>query len=508
MVFRTSRVRCRVVPLLAALVASAAGDGGAELIGDGPVTIREVTSDFTWGHQCGVKQPLGTYQNGLSVHEIVESNYPPDTQGNPDNLFWVDEVDDVYGVAERPTNEFLEYRTTPGGMVAFSGDGTLWYTHGARPPDSPLNLYSSLQPYDPSAFVNVLFNYGPIAGSTTPCVTVHDPRLMLYWRNGHSTGVATTVRVRRYDINGTFEAPELEVDLGQAMDHELLGRVGIEQLWPRYDPRYQHTFVTWQFFRVDTLEFGSNPFLYSDDDGDTWRTADGAAWAQLPIRYSEITDVLVPVDHLAAGDSTRWLVSDIGVSPSGVFWMTLRSRASESVDFWFFDGAEWASRPMAPINECKPHACGVTLDYILFVYSDVVSSHLLKARVSADDGDTWSAPFVVDDLGADMNVAWVSFVQPAEGYADNHARFFYGYARETDGVLGLRYQNRIRWIRIDADGLHGADIDGDGVVGILDFLDLLAAWGPCPDCGNCPADLDGDCVVGVSDFLIVLEHWD
>jgi len=24
------------------------------------------------------------------------------------------------------------------------------------------------------------------------------------------------------------------------------------------------------------------------------------------------------------------------------------------------------------------------------------------------------------------------------------------------------------------------DIDGDGNVGITDFLDLLAAWGPCP----------------------------
>ena len=27
---------------------------------------------------------------------------------------------------------------------------------------------------------------------------------------------------------------------------------------------------------------------------------------------------------------------------------------------------------------------------------------------------------------------------------------------------------------------HAADLDGDGVVGILDFLSLLGAWGPCP----------------------------
>jgi hypothetical protein len=52
-----------------------------------------------------------------------------------------------------------------------------------------------------------------------------------------------------------------------------------------------------------------------------------------------------------------------------------------------------------------------------------------------------------------------------------------------------------------------ADLDGDGVVGVNDFLELLAAWGPCGDCGQCPADLDGDCQVGVNDFLILLGQW-
>jgi hypothetical protein len=27
---------------------------------------------------------------------------------------------------------------------------------------------------------------------------------------------------------------------------------------------------------------------------------------------------------------------------------------------------------------------------------------------------------------------------------------------------------------------HPADLDGDGAVGITDFLLLLAGWGPCP----------------------------
>lgn len=57
--------------------------------------------------------------------------------------------------------------------------------------------------------------------------------------------------------------------------------------------------------------------------------------------------------------------------------------------------------------------------------------------------------------------------------------------------------------------LSGApgDIDGDGVVGVTDLLALLAAWGPCGECGACPADLDGDCAVGVTDLLALLGNW-
>jgi hypothetical protein len=51
------------------------------------------------------------------------------------------------------------------------------------------------------------------------------------------------------------------------------------------------------------------------------------------------------------------------------------------------------------------------------------------------------------------------------------------------------------------------DLNGDGSVGVNDFLILLAAWGPCGDCNNCPVDFDGDCSVGVTDFLQLLAHW-
>ena len=53
------------------------------------------------------------------------------------------------------------------------------------------------------------------------------------------------------------------------------------------------------------------------------------------------------------------------------------------------------------------------------------------------------------------------------------------------------------------------DVDGDGSVGITDFLLLLAAWGPCPGAcpPSCPADFNADCSVGIGDFLILLANW-
>ena len=48
------------------------------------------------------------------------------------------------------------------------------------------------------------------------------------------------------------------------------------------------------------------------------------------------------------------------------------------------------------------------------------------------------------------------------------------------------------------------DLDGDGDVGITDFLDLLARWGTDP---AGPPDFDGDGTVGINDFLELLGNW-
>ena len=51
--------------------------------------------------------------------------------------------------------------------------------------------------------------------------------------------------------------------------------------------------------------------------------------------------------------------------------------------------------------------------------------------------------------------------------------------------------------------IGAGDLDADGVVGISDFLELLALWGQ----SGVAADLDMDGIVGIVDFLLLLANW-
>lgn len=63
---------------------------------------------------------------------------------------------------------------------------------------------------------------------------------------------------------------------------------------------------------------------------------------------------------------------------------------------------------------------------------------------------------------------------------------------------------------LDGNGLPDScefvigDTNDDGIVNVLDLLQVLTNWGPC---ATCSADLNGDGIVSVSDLLTVLRHW-
>jgi len=58
---------------------------------------------------------------------------------------------------------------------------------------------------------------------------------------------------------------------------------------------------------------------------------------------------------------------------------------------------------------------------------------------------------------------------------------------------------------VASNAIYVGDLDADRVVGIVDFLALLANWGPADMC--LVADLDFDGEVGITDFLLLLADW-
>ena len=147
----------------------------------------------------------------------------------------------------------------------------------------------------------------------------------------------------------------------------------------------------------------------------------------------------------------------------------------------------------------------VFLDSRHTVQNDNVTNGMIDAyyTYSDDDGATWNEFRLTPSSwnSADDGALW-EFEQFLGDYvglavAGNHV---YPIYLDTTGGDPNIYTNVIVFPNV-------GDIDGDGSVGVADLLILLANWGPCLDCSDCPADLDGNCSVGVSDLLILLANW-
>ena len=93
-----------------------------------------------------------------------------------------------------------------------------------------------------------------------------------------------------------------------------------------------------------------------------------------------------------------------------------------------------------------------------------------------------------------------AFIGLLEGEPSLGTVFIPGYEGPDGEMVELDFA-----VTFDIDKLCDADIDNDGMVGIGDFLLVLAQWGPCPP--ECIGDVDGDGEVGILDFLIVLAEW-
>jgi V8-like Glu-specific endopeptidase len=146
-------------------------------------------------------------------------------------------------------------------------------------------------------------------------------------------------------------------------------------------------------------------------------------------------------------------------------------------------------------------------------FGDSPMADIFVVEISDDSGANWVNLETVGPVGAEVGGGWfrreyvVADIAGIVNSTQLRVRFLAsdlgaGSVVEAgvDGVEVFTY--------VCDDAVFG-DLDDDGIVGINDFLILLAEWGPCdqPCPPSCPADLDEDCTVGINDFLLVLANW-
>ncbi len=237
-------------------------------------------------------------------------------------------------------------------------------------------------------------------------------------------------------------------------------------------------------------------------DGVYRTTNRGASWQRvsngLPVNIVYLgTPILRPIHDLLAADGVVLAATE----EHGVYRTTNL-------------GASWAQ-----VSGTPGGLAFATIDDAYYLLGDA-------ARIfrSGDGGITWT------DLGADLPPDAFGTMVAHDGALYVSGAGFHptapGVYRSVDGiawlpldaglgatpVVSLTVAGGTLFAGTVASGvwaLEPFDIDGDGVVGINDFLLLLGAWGPCPaPClPSCAADLDTDCNVGISDFLLLLATW-
>jgi hypothetical protein len=130
---------------------------------------------------------------------------------------------------------------------------------------------------------------------------------------------------------------------------------------------------------------------------------------------------------------------------------------------------------------------------------------------SNDGGKTWTNVQTIGSGGFPVIGAWRQRAHRLAGFVTPTDQFRVRFTASdigTDATVEAAVDG-VQLLLASCGPLTLGDLDGDGIVGIADFLALLGAWGPCdvPCPPSCVADLDDDCTVGINDFLILLANW-
>ncbi len=146
------------------------------------------------------------------------------------------------------------------------------------------------------------------------------------------------------------------------------------------------------------------------------------------------------------------------------------------------------------------------ISYARWFYNDDGDQDRLDCEISDDGGASWE--FLESVAGGG---GWQVASFRVADYVSSAGNIWLRFSA-TDNPNDSVTEAGIDAIEITAfqceDSSIPADITGDGLVDVLDLLEVLSAWGDCPDPPEeCPADITGDGIVDVLDLLEVLSNW-
>jgi len=415
------------------------------------ITIINVTSSYD-GTQYGFHMGSSAiYDNGLSLQHPGK-HYEDD----PNWFLWVNETNGTGGqinLGGTSTNNHA------GGSVTMLDNGTIIFTRGGYFNYIPADLWVSNNPYDIHNWTQKLSDYITASGgcSLSSAVTQNNTFLVAY-RNGPNDISSTGQQLLAYNTSTWTKYKDLEIAHGETWEgHALCPCYN----WMRFDPRYNYTFITWSWKEeAGTYDnWGSAPFIYSDDNGATWKRANGTTYT-LPIRYSDISGwqskADIPDDSIANNLYPYNHGAESGVTPDGHFYMVVTHQDVRDGPrygyFWLWNGTAWVSHNLSGLTYSDAFSCGVTKDYIVYVFADTDNNATLKARISADNGETWSAPIEIVHESGDVFINGVSYCQPIKGYTDNYARFFYSFYNWSSGTSK---QCKVKWVKFQITNTSG-----------------------------------------------------
>ncbi len=189
---------------------------------------------------------------------------------------------------------------------------------------------------------------------------------------------------------------------------------------------------------------------------------------------------------------------------SGSCWLTGNHPGNSDVD----DGSV---RLVSPILNVSVDSGMLEYDYylrltnengndrIVVELTDGLSPWVEVARHDLDGGFAWHNARITPDDMATTGLTNTGTVQIRFTVSD----------LTPQSVVEAGIDNfRINELDCQPDIIPG-DVNGDLSVDVFDLLDLLDAWGDCPQpCPpNCPADISPDCSVDVFDLLFLLNSW-